>query len=65
MPTIIVRESFDQALRVFKKKVIEDQILKDLSRHQYFLTRIERRKLEDRYALSKKKRKEKRMEENK
>ena len=59
MPTIIVRESFDQALRVFKKKVIEDQILKDLSRHQYFLTRTERRKLKDNQSLSRKKKRKK------
>ena len=51
------------ALKILKRKMIEEGVLKDLKRHEYYLTKTQRRAEKDKEAM-KRRRKMKRIQED-
>lgn len=51
-------ESLDSMLRRFKKKLDKDNTIKDLKKHEFYLSKSEKRKLKHKMALQRKERDE-------
>ena len=57
MICVEVRGSFSQAVKMFADKVLHEGLMRELKQREYFLTRSQKRKIKDKRAVTRMKKK--------